>query len=255
MLHLTILVTNECNLSCRYCFSIANVCRRKEMLTVENAIKMVRNIDVPVSSISLSGGEPFLHAKLNQLYALFKQKYPTWITTNGTIAPHDSLVSGKGLYVTVSLNAINQDIDHLLRGTHCKVETILKNIQILSTISDRFKVNTIVSSVNKDDVYSIGSFLTRLNVRNNPIWNLLQVTINSNVVAECSDLLITNHEFRETVSNLQEMFGDNICINASTSEELERNCYMVSPSGEVFNLEKWNRPIGNVLENKLGCII
>ena len=258
MLHLTILVTNECNLSCRYCFSIANVCQRQELLTVENATKMVCNINVPVSLISLSGGEPFLHAELFQLYALFKQKYPTWVTTNGTITRYDileKLVGGKSIYVTVSLNAINQNIDHLLRGTYCKVENILKNIQILSTVSERFKVNTIVSNINIDDMYSIGSFLARINISNNLIWNLLRVTINSNVIAECSDLLITNREFRETVSNLQEIFGNHMRINASTSAELEKNCYMISPSGDVFNMEKSNKPIGNILKNKLGCII
>lgn len=252
------LVTNQCNLSCRYCFSIVNLCKPQEFLTVENAIKLLSNINVPVSSISLSGGEPFLHPELFQLYTLFQQNYPTWITTNGTITRYDipeKLFTSSGIFITVSLNAINQDIDHLLRGTYCKVKNILKNILILITLSEKFKVNTIVSHINLNELNSIGSFLAQININNNLSWNLLQFTTNSNSVSECSDLLITSRKFRETVSNLQEIFGKRIRINTSTSEELERNCYMIIPSGDVFNMKKSNKLIGNILKNKLDCII
>ncbi len=258
MIHLTILVTNECNLSCRYCFSISNICQKKELLTVKNAISIINNIDFPISSISLSGGEPLLHPELVELYFLFEQKYPTWITTNGTIYNYDifkKLASSNGINITVSLNAINQNVDYLLRGTHCKVENIVSNIQALSTISESFKVNTIVSGVNLDEVYAIGKLLTRLNARGNMIWKLLQVTINSNVIAECSDLLISEKEFRLIISRMKNLLGNKIHINSSTSAELESNCFMVNPSGDIFNLKKSIKPIGNIMKDKLSCIV
>lgn len=258
MLHVMVLVTSECNLSCRYCFSIANVFQSKESLTMENATKIISNIDIPVSYVSLSGGEPLLHPLLAQLYTLFEQRYPTWITTNGTINCHDSLrtlASEKDINVTISLNAINQEVDYVLRGTYCKVEDILKNLRFLIDTCKRLKVNTIVSCMNIDDLYMIGNYLTRVNVRSNLTWNLLQVTLNPNVIFNCSELLISNDEFIETINNLQQMYSDNINMKASTSAELNRNCYMVSPYGDVFNLQKSNRPIGNILDSKLGSII
>ncbi len=258
MIHLTILITTECNLSCRYCFSVAGLCQRRGSLTVANANMIVSNINVPVSSISLSGGEPFLHTELKQLYTLFSQRHPTWITTNGTMLCYrniKTLVSEKGLYVTVSLNAIKQHIDFSLRGIYCNVDNILSSIQTLSKISDKLKVNTIISSINIYDVYKIGDFLSKINVMNNLIWRLLQITINSNVVSDCSDLLIPNYEFRKIANSLHRIFGTNININSSTSAELERSCYMVSPFGDVFNMEKSKEAIGNILETKLSCIL
>lgn len=255
--HLTILVTTECNLRCRYCFSVANTCKGRQLLTVKNARKIIANIDVPVTSISLSGGEPFLHPNLLELYHLFNQGNPTSITTNGTIACDNVLqmpLSGEDLYITVSLNAIDEDIDYRVRGTYCALEPIIGNIRRLSVICKTVKVNTMVCSANIDHLHKMGHLLARINARNNLLWSLLQITLNSNVMTECSDLLITERQFEETTSNLQEVFGQMINVKFKTCAELERTCYMIGPSGDVFIMAKSNKTIGNILEEKFSRI-
>ncbi len=227
-------------------------------MTIKNARNIISNIDVPVTSISLSGGEPFLHPNLLELYHLFNQGNPTSITTNGTIACGNIFqmpLSGKDLYITVSLNTIDEDIDYRMRGTYCTLEPIIGNIRLLSVICKTLKVNTMVCSANIDHLHKMGYFLARINARNNLLWSLIQITLNSNVMAECSDLLITERQFEETTSNLQEIFGQMINVKFKTSAELERDCYIIGPSGDVFNMAKSNKTIGNILEEKFSHII
>ena len=256
--HLTILATTECNLRCRYCFSVANTYEGRPLLTVRNARKIITHIDVPVTSISLSGGEPFLHPNLLELYHLFSQSHPTSITTNATIACDHILqvpLGRQDLHVTVSLNAIDEDIDRRMRGTHCTLEPIIDNVRRLSTVCKTLKVNTMVCSANLDHLYELGHFLACINARDNLLWSLLQITLNSNVMAECSDLLLSERQFEETASNVHEVFRHMMDVEWKTCAELARGCCMISPLGDVLIMARSNRPIGNVLEDKLSDII
>jgi MoaA/NifB/PqqE/SkfB family radical SAM enzyme len=85
--HLTVFVTSECNYRCRMCFYWRQIeDKKKQLLTLAEYDRICRNLSI--SSVALTGGEPFLRKDLAAIAELFIRRSGTrfiFIPTNASL--------------------------------------------------------------------------------------------------------------------------------------------------------------------------
>ncbi len=116
-MHLTLHLTNRCNLACRYCYAPAG----NEDMSLETAAAAIeRCAEGPNCGIIFFGGEPLLCKPL--IWALMQwceARYPSRfhykVTTNGTLLDADFLAAanGRGLHVALSHDGVRAAHDRL----------------------------------------------------------------------------------------------------------------------------------------------
>lgn len=120
--NVTINLVTACNLHCRTCY-IAENTRTSAMLDVERTIRFLETLRPSFSSqasLSLLGGEPFLH--LDALEGLGRwareHKLPCNVSTNGTVVSERLLhtLVDTGLRVQVSLDGASAAVNDQIRG-------------------------------------------------------------------------------------------------------------------------------------------
>jgi radical SAM protein with 4Fe4S-binding SPASM domain len=120
--NLTINLTTGCNLSCRTCY-VPREIRTPAKLDVRRLLAFLdelRSCFSPAATLSLLGGEPFLHAEgvLGVGRWAKRHKFTCNVSTNGTILS-DALLRGladAGLKVQVSLDGATAGTNDAIRG-------------------------------------------------------------------------------------------------------------------------------------------
>ncbi len=164
---LRISVTDRCNLRCQYCMPAAHYrwLPGDSLLSFDEIEAIVRvAVDLGVTRLRLTGGEPLLRPHLPDLVARLAQIVgleDIALTTNGTrVAPLAGALRQAGLHrVTVSLDALD---DAVLRGLsrHGRLSDILAGLDALAAAGfSGTKLNTVViRGVNDDQLKPIVSF-------------------------------------------------------------------------------------------------
>ncbi len=120
--NLTINLTTGCNLSCRTCY-VPGESRRPAKLEVSRLLAFLDDLRPcfsPVGTISLLGGEPFLHAEGVLAVGRWAKRHKLTcnVSTNGTLVS-DVLLAGladAGLKVQVSLDGATARMNNAIRG-------------------------------------------------------------------------------------------------------------------------------------------
>lgn len=130
----SIWVTTDCNLRCKYCY----VSKNKEMISAEKAEELVKYLKEKVQTgvkINFHGGEPTLNLTAIEIIVQgLKEFAPVYsFTTNGLIFNQqlEQLISNNKFMISVSIDG-KQEVHNLNRVTkHNKpsYEQIIKNIQ------------------------------------------------------------------------------------------------------------------------------
>ncbi len=117
-------MTYYCNLNCEYCYAFK---KRKnfdfeKFLSVGNEL-----IEQGIRKVNLTGGEPFASKHLLNVVSEFYHKLDISITTNGTLGTvkHLSFLKDKIERLTISIDAINNDLGKILRSSNCDTNKIL----------------------------------------------------------------------------------------------------------------------------------
>ena len=147
--HLTLAISNDCNLNCRYCFGDGGTYHSdRKLMSIATAKKSIdffvsNSGDAKVLSIIFFGGEPLLNYSVlkqvvdycSDIEKKTEKRFKYSISTNGTIVNNDiiDLIKSKNISVTLSIDG-PQEIHDLYRmyinGTG-SFETIRVNIDKL----------------------------------------------------------------------------------------------------------------------------
>jgi len=154
-------VTNKCNLNCSMCDIWSEVDKRElpeDMLkAVLNAGSLSDDLD-----LTLTGGEPFMHSRFNELVRLILDKNPAWlktISTNGTLK--GKILSFLDMYHTKLSNDFSLHIS--LDGIKChdsqrgkSFKDIMDTIQAVrdSYPSINIKIKLTITPLNYKDILS-----------------------------------------------------------------------------------------------------
>ena len=156
-MHVTIEVTDKCNLKCKHCYLEASP-EKFEMLRLEDFKKILSKLEKNmVVNVEFTGGELFVNP---DAYEILKLAYPKFtivgILTNGTILREDVLnlliQNKEKTVVNVSLDSVNSEIHDRFRGIPGAFEKTCTNIRRMTEkgISVR-----IASSIFKENMWEI----------------------------------------------------------------------------------------------------
>ncbi len=162
---LRISVTDRCNFRCRYCMPREvfgpdhAFLERDELLSFEEIVRLVTiMVDLGVTKLRLTGGEPLLRQQLPDLVAdlaAIAGVQDLAMTTNGSLLPrHAEALAAAGLHrVTVSLDALDDEVHRAISDTRVPVAAVLAGVESARAAGLPVKVNTVVKrGVNEDQV-------------------------------------------------------------------------------------------------------
>lgn len=196
---LRISVTDKCNFRCPYCMP-AEIFGEKyeflpkaEILTFEEITRLARIfVDLGVTKIRITGGEPLLRRDLETLIAKLSQingVQDLTLTTNGyLLADKAQSLKDAGLRrLTVSLDAIDDQTFNLMSGRAHGTERVLEGIRFAEKAGfQAIKINAVVQKgINDHLVIDLAQhfhntghilrFIEFMDVGNRNNWNLDQV--------------------------------------------------------------------------------
>ena len=204
---LRISVIDQCNLRCTYCMP-AEVfgpdyafLKKDQLLSFEEICRLARLFaDLGVHKIRLTGGEPLLRRNLHLLIESLRENEgidDIALTTNGIMLPNFSeALKRAGLNrVTVSLDALSEDIFARMNGRAVSVEKVLSGIEAAATVGLPVKVNMVVQKgVNDREILPMARFFREkghtlrfiefMDVGNHNGWKMDQVYPSKRIVEE-----------------------------------------------------------------------
>ena len=142
-------VTARCNLACPYCCPDGE--DPEGLLTLQERRQLVQTaVALGVQTLRLTGGEPLLHAQLENLITAVRPLgglKRIALTTNGVMLPRLAAdLADAGLdRITVSLDTLDQQVLDLMSGGKAKLDQILAGISAAEQAGFRqIKINTVV---------------------------------------------------------------------------------------------------------------
>jgi GTP 3',8-cyclase len=175
---LRVSVTDRCNFRCTYCMpkEVFNRDYRflphSDLLSFEEIAGLARRfVAHGVEKIRLTGGEPLLRKNLNRLVAMLAElKTPDGrpidlaLTTNGSLLRrHAADLARDGLKrVTVSLDALDDDVFRKMNDVDFPVAAVLDGIDAASAAGLPVKVNMVVQrGVNEQQILPMAQFFRK----------------------------------------------------------------------------------------------
>lgn len=131
-------ITDICNLKCAHCFVSAN--KVGHTMPMEKIRELVpKLIKCNVISVTLTGGEPFLHPNILSVIQIFiKNNIKVSICTNATSVLSNDLIEKlsciKGLTINVSLDGFSENSHGKFRGNKKSFYETINNIEKLSKL-------------------------------------------------------------------------------------------------------------------------
>ena len=173
---LRISVTDQCNFRCRYCMpkekfgSRHKFLSHTELLTFEEILMVAKAFSaLGVEKIRLTGGEPLLRRHIEELVAKLKAlETPTGkslevaITTNAAILGRKAqALKTAGLdRVTVSLDALTEDLFQAINDVGFPADEVLKGIRAACEAGLPVKVNTVVKrGMNEGEILPLANMV------------------------------------------------------------------------------------------------
>ncbi len=217
---LRISVTDRCNFRCDYCMPIEkyghnhNFLPKSEILSFEEITIIVESmLKLGLKKVRITGGEPLLRKDICLLISMIRKldsELDIAMTTNGTLlGKYANKLFQAGLNrVTVSLDAIEEDLFRKLSSTSITPEHILSGISSAINAGLPVKVNTVImKNYNEDQIIPLVRnfhsmnipirFIEYMDVGGTKNWNYDQV--------------VTGQEIRDVIT---ESFG-NVSANES----------------------------------------
>ena len=168
-------MTDRCNLRCPFCMPAETYGERYhflpkvEILTFEEIIRLARIfVELGVSKVRLTGGEPLLRNELEVLIAQLARIEgieDLSLTTNGyLLAQRAQAIRDAGLQrVTVSLHSLDDDVFGKMNGQGFGTERVLEGIQKAAEVGlSPIKINVVVCrGVNDHTIADLARFFDR----------------------------------------------------------------------------------------------
>lgn len=151
-------VTSACNLDCIYCYNVWKSPRcnyPRGQLRLPDMIRVIDRLldELPLESVAISGGEPFLRPDLPQIIAyLWSRRIRTVIITNGTLLTRERIEQTPGAenYELPLLSYRREVHDRLARRE--AFDRVIEGALNLRRLGERFAVAFIATRLNYSDL-------------------------------------------------------------------------------------------------------
>jgi len=157
---LRIVLTTQCNYRCKYCFAEGEVDKELRELDIEKLKKIIKvSKEFGITSIKLTGGEPLLYPKIEELLSYIREIGIPYIdlTTNISLL-NDKNVNMLNKYnvnaLTLSLNTLDKEKFVHLSGFN-NADLMFSNLEnVMKAFKGKLRVNCIVF----DEKYSMKDY-------------------------------------------------------------------------------------------------
>lgn len=247
-----------CNYKCKFCFHTK---KTSFILSKEDQIEILRQFrEIGSEKVNFAGGEPFLYSeRLGELVKTSKQLgfKSVSIITNGSIVKKEWFEKyGKYLDILgVSCDSINPEVNLMHGRNFNKLKLPLeqqKKTELLSQICHHqqilFKVNTVVTQFNKNEV--LADFINKIDPCRWKIFQILEIK-NENGGEKIKDLLISPKEFERYIQrNYEGLQPNKKKILVKESNEIMQNSYViVDEFGRLLDVSTGNKlPTHSILK-------
>jgi radical SAM protein with 4Fe4S-binding SPASM domain len=158
-------VTEACNHACLHCYNywrpnrvsgtVVPQTRQRQLLTRAEILRLIRKVrrSAPISSVAISGGEPFLRPDLPEIVGDMAAEGLAVVTiTNGTLLTESRLKRmPAGSYFEVTLFSTNRETHNFLAGRDC-FNTVVANLDRLPAFHCHFVLAMVITRLNVRDV-------------------------------------------------------------------------------------------------------
>ena len=132
-----------------------------------------------------------------------------------------------------------------------KTERLLNQIERCSERRCKVKINTVVSSVNKDFITDIADLVFRYSINR---WKLFQfVPLRGNAYRNSQQFYISDECFQDTVNDVKNYIGEREkLLTISGRENIESAYFVIFPNGDIkISTGLKDRMIGNALKDDI----
>lgn len=158
-LHFLVVLTNSCNMDCRYCYTEANEHSEEKDIPGYEWVRFFDNMHIggqrPAQNISFTGGEPTLHPDLPAILRSLSTKYKFEISSNGLAVNNELVEALKSMETlncfSISIDSLRASEDEAMRGKDT-YEARLKNVIKLTAEGIPVCIAVTVSTVNLESL-------------------------------------------------------------------------------------------------------
>ena len=141
-------ITLKCNLNCAHCLSDSGRESQDELDFSECKTLIDELVANKVFQVNIGGGEPFARPDFVGLLDYAHQReLVTCVSTNGTLMDAklaERLSRMKRLYLQVSLDGVDEEVNDCIRGKGTYVK-VIRAIEVLASAGVRFSINTVLT--------------------------------------------------------------------------------------------------------------
>ena len=232
-----IMVTNKCNLNCKYCIANNGNSYSKEDSFHDISEKILKELkDSSVVSVIVSGGEPTLYKHLPEfLLKLSNGNYFCLLDTNGTLITEELIDTLKktNVIARISLDSINASEHDTNRGMF---NATLANIIKMRKENIDLRINTVLNKMNAKNIDDLAKWISKNGIKK---WHVfkLQRAFSS------PELWIDDTETTNILSHLEKTFGTDIDILFKFSKTNDGFAsFVIDSDGICFSTQ--NKTIG-----------
>lgn len=229
------LLSGSCNLDCIYCFAEDKMHRGKvapahpeafcdETETAETILKLN-----PIS-VGLTGGEPTLNPKLEEILRFLRGKAATVLDTNGTTPQLQKLIpllKENHTTVRLTVDILDDEILHLVRpeyhvtgcnhstGTFSQTQILKKNIRSIVEAGIPLVIHTVLTRYNIGKLEKTAEMLIRLGVKR---WHFYPVNYSEKCSTMFDTIRVSRQEACDYTDLLREKYGRDLTITCPRND-------------------------------------
>lgn len=157
-------LTGSCNLKCRHCWINPQFEKNAGKYLPWNKLKKIiqEAKEIGLSSVKLTGGEPFLHPEiLGVIKGLKEMKLGVTIETNGTLIDEESaeVLKENVNSIAISLDGVSSDHHEDLRAVKGCFDETLRGAENLKKTGKPFQVIFSLYKKNLEDLFAMPDFV------------------------------------------------------------------------------------------------
>lgn len=222
--------SDACNMTCPYCYCHFT----NEPIERETCFLIIdKCYDLGVKIITFGGGDPLSCSFIWELIIYAKNKnFEIHLDTNGLSLTHDKydLISKHVTLLSLPLDGPTAKIHEVMRGSRKHFDIIIGHLSKISTYECRVKINTVVSSLNYNQLNQLGTILEKYRVA---IWSLQQFWPMERGLAHAEHYKISNKDYTSAVANVSNN-GFPFLIEYGSISERRQHHFFVTHSGRAY---------------------
>lgn len=225
-----VVLTEVCNLHCRYCYASNNRSNIQSNVQYEKKIADRLNETENIISIMLTGGEIFTWDNLeNFILQLNMDNKIITLATNGTcvieyLTKHNNLLTliknGK-IIIEISLDHCRAEINDVFRS---QGEKVLETVKYFMTNKIPIRISTVLTQNNLLLLDEFAKYLSNHLIRN---WTLLPVIGHLEYACNIEDE-------KRIVSELKKRYKDKIIISYNRTQKAPYSLFMIDSYGNYY---------------------